>query len=186
MRATSCTPRSVLGIYQEHAVQDWALDAPGIVMEVAKFTYFQCQFTITFGFVIWVYIWRHGAYTMLRNCLFATFMLAVPGYIFYPTAPPRLLPSEGFIDPLATAALNQQGTLVKLFGNPYAAMPSLHTATAILVGVTGVLVARHLRREARVGGLSRRGAVLDRRDGQPLLPRRGRRRGRPRDRGRRS
>ena len=49
----------VLGIYHEHAVQDWALDAPDFVMEVAKFTYFQCQFTITFGFVIWVYIWRH-------------------------------------------------------------------------------------------------------------------------------
>jgi hypothetical protein len=134
----------VLGIYHEHAVQDWALDAPGFVMEVAKFTYFQCQFTITFAFVIWVYVWRHEAYTLLRNCLFATFMLAVPGYIFYPTAPPRLLLSEHFVDPLETATLNQQGTLVKLFGNPYAAMPSLHTATAILVGVTGVLVARHL------------------------------------------
>jgi PAP2 superfamily len=113
-------------------------------MEVAKFTYFQCQFTITFGFVIWVYIWRHEAYALLRNCLFATFMLAVPGYVFYPTAPPRLLAEENFIDPLAQATLNQQGTLVKLFGNPYAAMPSLHTATAILVGVTGVLVTRHL------------------------------------------
>ena len=65
---------------------------PDFVMEVAKFTYFQCQFTITFGFVLWVYIWRHYAYTLLRNTLFATFMLAVPGYIFYPTAPPRLLP----------------------------------------------------------------------------------------------
>ena len=41
------------------------------------------------------------------------------------------------------ADLNQQGTLVTLFGNPYAAMPSLHTATAILVGSCGVLVARH-------------------------------------------
>jgi membrane-associated phospholipid phosphatase len=133
-----------LGIYEELAVQHWALDAPGFVMDVARFTYFQCQFTITFAFVIWVYVRRHEAYTLLRNMLFATFMLAVPGYIFYPTAPPRLLPSEGFTDPLASAALNQQGTLVKLFGNPYAAMPSLHTATAILVGVTGVLVARHL------------------------------------------
>jgi membrane-associated phospholipid phosphatase len=134
----------VLGIYEEHAVQDWALDAPRFVMDVAKFTYFQCQFTITFAFVIWVYVRRHEAYALLRNSLFATFMLAVPGYIFYPTAPPRLLVSEHFMDPLETATLNQQGTLVKLFGNPYAAMPSLHTATAILVGVTGVLVARHL------------------------------------------
>lgn len=134
----------VLGIYHEHAVQDWALDAPGFVMDVARFTYFQCQFTITFAFVIWVYIWRHEAYALLRNCLFTTFVLAVPGYVVYPTAPPRLLPSEGFVDPLASTALNHQGTLVKLFGNPYAAMPSLHTATAILIGTTGVLVARHL------------------------------------------
>jgi membrane-associated phospholipid phosphatase len=70
-------------------------------------------------------------------------MLAVPGYILYPTAPPRLLVHEHFTDPLASATLNQQGTLVTLFGNPYAAMPSLHTATAILVGCCGVLVARH-------------------------------------------
>jgi membrane-associated phospholipid phosphatase len=133
-----------LGIYHELAVQRWALDAPDFVMAVARFTYFQCQFTITFAFVIWVYIWRNYAYMLLRNVLFATFMLAVPGYIFYPTAPPRLLPQLGFLDPLEDATLNQQGTLVQLFGNPYAAMPSLHTATAILVGATGVLVTRHL------------------------------------------
>jgi membrane-associated phospholipid phosphatase len=133
----------VLGVYQELAVQRWALDAPGFVMDVAKYTYFNCQFTITFGFVLWVYVRRHYAYTLLRNTLFATFMLALPGYVLYPTAPPRLLTSEGFVDPLKTAALNQSGFLVTLFGNPYAAMPSLHTGTAILVGTTGVLVARH-------------------------------------------
>ena len=133
-----------LGIFHELAVQQWALDAPDFVMAVARFTYFQCQFTITFGFVIWVYVWRNYAYMLLRNTLFATFMLAVPGYILYPTAPPRLLPELGFLDPLAEATLNQQGTLGKLFGNPYAAMPSLHTATALLVGATGVLVTRNL------------------------------------------
>jgi PAP2 superfamily len=134
----------VLGIYQELAVQRWAEDAPGFVMAVAKFTYFQCQFTITFAFVAWVYVRRHYAYTLLRNTLFATFMLALPGYVLYPTAPPRLLTSEGFVDSLQDAALNQSGFLVTLFGNPYAAMPSLHTGTAILVGSTGVLVTRHL------------------------------------------
>jgi PAP2 superfamily protein len=133
-----------LDIYDELAVQRWALDAPDFVMEVAKFTYFQCQFTITFAFVLWVYLRRHYAYTLLRNALFATFMLALPGYVLYPTAPPRLLPTEGFVDPLETAALNQSGFLVTFFGNAYAAMPSLHTATAVLVGVTGALVTRHL------------------------------------------
>jgi membrane-associated phospholipid phosphatase len=133
-----------LGIFQELAVQHWALNAPSFVLEVAKFTYFQCQFTITFGFVLWVYIRRHYAYTLLRNTLFTTFMLALPGYVLYPTAPPRLLVAYGFVDPLQTSTLNQHGILVKLFANPYAAMPSLHTATAILVGSTGVLVTRHL------------------------------------------
>ena len=90
-----------LGIYHELAVQHWALDAPDFVMEVAKFTYFQCQFTITFGFVLWVYVSAHYAYTLLRNVLFTTFMLALPGYILYPTAPPRMLPDEGFVDALA-------------------------------------------------------------------------------------
>ena len=166
----------VLGIYHEHAVQDWALDAPDFVMEVAKFTYFQCQFTITFGFVIWVYIWRNEAYMMLRNCLFATFMLAVPGYILYPTAPPRLLVAEHFIDPLQTATLNQQGTLVKLFGNPYAG----DAEPALGHGDPG----RRDRRAGHapsasprdLGALSGPRRVLDRGDGQSLLPRRRRRR----------
>ena len=132
----------VLGIYQELAVQRWAIDAPGFVMAVAKFTYFQCQFTITFGFVLWVYVRRNDAYTLLRNTLFATFMLALPGYILYPTAPPRMLPDEGFVDPLQHAALSQSGFLVTLFGNPYAAMPSLHAADALIVGVVLVTVSR--------------------------------------------
>ena len=138
-------------------------------MDIARFTYFQCQFTITFAFVIWVYVRRHHAYTLLRNVLFATFMLAVPGYILYPTAPPRLLPSEGFTDPLMSATLNQQGTLVTLFGNPYAAMPSLHTATAILVGARR---ARHATpaRPRHLGVLPRPGRLLDRGHRQPLLP----------------
>ena len=84
----------VLGIYHGARGAGWALDAPGFVMAVAKFTYFQCQFTITFGFVLWVYVRRHDAYTLLRNTLFATFMLALPGYILYPTAPPRMCPSR--------------------------------------------------------------------------------------------
>ena len=51
--------------------------------------------SITFAFVIWVYVRRNYAYTLLRNTLFATFMLAVPGYILYPTAPPRMLTDMG-------------------------------------------------------------------------------------------
>ena len=40
----------------------------------------------------------------------ASYSLGLIGYILYPTAPPRMLPELGFIDTLATADVNQQGT----------------------------------------------------------------------------
>src|SRR5215210_3934780 len=38
-----------LGINREVDVQRWAYDAPGVVMDVANWTYFNCQFTISFA-----------------------------------------------------------------------------------------------------------------------------------------
>lgn len=133
-----------LGIFHELDVQRWAHSAPDFVLAVAKFTYFQCQFTFTFAFVLWVYLFRPHAYQFLRNALLATFFGALPGYVLYPTAPPRMLPSLGFVDPLAGSALGPKNALIELLANPYAAMPSLHTATALLVGVWGVMITRSI------------------------------------------
>ena len=54
-------------------------------------------------------------------------MLGLFGYIFMPTAPPRLL-GLGFAD-------EHRDGIVNLAANPYAAMPSLHAADALIVGV---------------------------------------------------
>ena len=52
-----------------------------------------------------------------------------------PTAPPRMFPDFGFVDTLARfASLNHGSGLVQLASNPYAAMPSLHPADALIVG----------------------------------------------------
>ncbi len=54
-----------------------------------------------------------------------------------PTAPPRMFPTFGFLDTLATfGGLNHGSGLVELASNPYAAMPSLHAADALIVGVS--------------------------------------------------
>jgi hypothetical protein len=122
-------------------VQRWARGAPDIVMEIANWTYFNCQFTITFVFFVWVYARRNDVWPFLRNTFLTALFLGVVGYVRYPAAPPRLLPLDyGFVDTLASTALSQQSDAVALLANPYAAMPSLHTATAVLVGATGVLV----------------------------------------------
>ena len=130
-----------LGIFWELDVQRWARSAPGIVMDVANWTYFNCQFTITFAFFVWVYARRNKTWPLLRNTFLTTLLLGVIGYLTYPAAPPRLLPTDyGFVDTLAATALSQQSEAVARLANPYAAMPSLHTATALLVGATGVLI----------------------------------------------
>jgi hypothetical protein len=134
-----------LGLWHEQVVQQWALHAPAFVLEVANWTYLQCQFTITFAFLLWVYIWRNDAWSYLRNTVIIGFAIGIIGYIVYPCAPPRLLPKGlgyGFVDTLEHGSANAQGELIAALANPYAAMPSLHTATAILVGSSGVMLCR--------------------------------------------
>jgi membrane-associated phospholipid phosphatase len=65
------------------------------------------------------------------------------GYVLIPTAPPRMFPELGFVDTLASfGGLNHGSGLVELASNPYAAMPSLHSADALIVGVVMAVVVR--------------------------------------------
>jgi membrane-associated phospholipid phosphatase len=71
-------------------------------------------------------------------------VLGLVGYVLLPTAPPRMFPEVGFVDTLATfGGLNHGSGLVELASNPYAAMPSLHSADALIVGVVMAAVVRH-------------------------------------------
>jgi membrane-associated phospholipid phosphatase len=70
--------------------------------------------------------------------------LALVGYTLYPTAPPRLFPQDGFVDTINSfSGVNHDSAFVKLFINPYAAIPSMHCAFAMMIGVSGALIARH-------------------------------------------
>jgi hypothetical protein len=134
-----------LGLWHEQAIQQWTLHAPGFVLEIANWTYLQCQFTITFAFLLWVYLRRIDAWSYLRNTVIIGFTIGIIGYLSYPCAPPRLLPAQlgyGFVDTLQEGSASTQGGLVSALANPYAAMPSLHTATALLVGTSGVMLCR--------------------------------------------
>jgi membrane-associated phospholipid phosphatase len=60
------------------------------------------------------------------------------------SAPPRFFTSIGFEDTLGQfGGLNHGSGLVELASNPYAAMPSLHAADALIVGIVLASVARH-------------------------------------------
>lgn len=135
------TERS-LGIFRELSVQRFALHAPGIVLDIANWTYFNAQFTVTFAFLLWAYLRHTDRYTTIRNTVIAADAIGLIGYLAYPTAPPWMLPRLGFTDTLNQAAVNHHSGAIASLANPYAAMPSLHTAYALIFGASGVALAR--------------------------------------------
>jgi membrane-associated phospholipid phosphatase len=116
-------------------VQRVILESGGAVLVAVNWTYWFAQFPVIGLALLWIYFCRNDAFTRVRNWVLATNTLALVGYVFMPTAPPRLFPEEGFVDTLAvSAALNHGSGLVELASNPFAAMPSVHAADALIIG----------------------------------------------------
>ena len=132
-----------LGGLVELDLQRLVLDAPGILLHAANWTYWLSQFAVVSAVLLWVYLERTAAYVSLRNTLIVVNTLGLVGYVAMPTAPPRMLPEHGFVDTLSgSEALNHGSGIVELASNQYAAMPSLHAADALVVGVALALVVR--------------------------------------------
>jgi hypothetical protein len=65
-------------------------------------------------------------------------LIALIGYAFFPTAPPRFLPNYGFVDTVSyiTGTSARTSVVANEFFNPYAAVPSMHVAFAVMIGWT--------------------------------------------------
>jgi hypothetical protein len=107
------------------------------------------QYYTSFHFVVplavlAVLYWRRpGDYRWARSALGFATLLALVGFWLYPLAPPRLMPTLGFIDTVhGTQDFSQPdyGTLTALT-NQYAAMPSLHFGWSLWCGVVVAVLA---------------------------------------------
>jgi hypothetical protein len=131
-----------MGIFTELDVQHWALARPW-VLDVANTTYFHAHFAVTTCFMFWLYLRRNHHYYFVRNIIFSAMALALIGYILFPTAPPRMLTDLGFIDTLEkTADVNFNTGAVSLLSNPFAAVPSVHTCFAMIIGTSCFFLVR--------------------------------------------
>jgi membrane-associated phospholipid phosphatase len=93
--------------------------------------------------LLWVYLRRNEAFTRFRNTILLANVIGLIGYVLLPTAPPRFFTTIGFDDTLAQfGGLNHGSGLIELASNPYAAMPSLHAADALIVGIILASVVR--------------------------------------------
>jgi membrane-associated phospholipid phosphatase len=120
-----------------------AVESSTLLIQATSWTYWLSQFAVVGIALLWVYFRAHDRFYRLRDTLIAANLIGLAGYVLLPTAPPRMFPEAGFHDTLeAHAAVNHSSNLVAGFANPYAAMPSLHSADALIVGVTMALVVR--------------------------------------------
>jgi PAP2 superfamily protein len=112
------------------------------IIDFANFMYMNSHFVVTTAFLVWLYLFRNSYFYFVRNMFMVAMGLAVVGYALLPTAPPRMF--DEFTDTITQyAQVNHDSGLVKLFINPYAAIPSMHVAFSTMIGVTGALIARH-------------------------------------------
>jgi hypothetical protein len=112
------------------------------IIDFANFMYMNSHFVVTTAFLVWLYLFRNSSFYFVRNMFMVAMGLAVVGYALLPTAPPRMF--DEFTDTITQyAQVNHDSGLVRLFINPYAAIPSMHVAFSTMIGVTGALIARH-------------------------------------------
>jgi hypothetical protein len=136
-----------LGLFVEPAVHAWAT-ARAPVIDAASWMYLNSHFVITVVVLAWLYLRRNERFYFVRNMFMVAMGLALVGYAAFPTAPPRFMPEWGFTDSVAAfTGVKADSASADLLFNPFAAVPSMHVAFALMIGVTMAHLVR--RRWAR-------------------------------------
>jgi membrane-associated phospholipid phosphatase len=131
-----------LGLFFEPGFQAWAM-GERILVDFANFAYVNSHFIVTTCVLVWLYLRHNRHFYFVRNMFMVAMALALVGYLALPTAPPRFLPELGFVDTISYYAdVHHDSALVTLFFNPYAAVPSMHVAFALLIAVPAALIVR--------------------------------------------
>ena len=131
------------GLFFEQGLQAWAMGQRALI-DVANFMYVNSHFVMTTGALVWLYLRHNDRFYFVRNMFMVAMGLALVGYVLLPTAPPRFFPELGFVDTIAYYVnVKHDSGLVALFFNPYAAVPSMHVAFALMVAVPALLVVRN-------------------------------------------
>ncbi|HET8895047.1 MAG TPA: phosphatase PAP2 family protein [Gaiellaceae bacterium] len=111
-------------------------DSSSWLLTAAAWTYWNSEFTVVGLALLWVYLRRHEYFARFRNTVLLANVLGLIGYVVWPTAPPWMFTSY-FVN-----GTDHSGGLLAALANPYAAMPSLHAADALIVGVLLYAVCR--------------------------------------------
>ncbi len=108
-----------------------------------NFYYESFHFVVPLAVLAVLYIRRPAEYRWARSALGFATLLALLGFWLFPLAPPRLMPTLGFIDTVHGVqdfSKPDYGTLTAVT-NQYAAMPSLHFGWSLWCGLVIAILA---------------------------------------------
>ena len=123
-------------LFVEPSIQAWA-SGSHFVMVLASWLYVNAQSSITIAALLYLYLRHNRNFYFVRNMFMIAMAIALVGYMVFPTAPPRFMPEWGFIDTVSdftpVNVSHTSASMSALF-NPYAAVPSMHVAFALMIG----------------------------------------------------
>ncbi|HEX2103840.1 MAG TPA: phosphatase PAP2 family protein [Solirubrobacteraceae bacterium] len=132
-----------LGVFAEPSVQAWA-SGSRLIIDAASWTYVNAQSTITTAALVYLYLAHNRSFYFVRNMFAVAIAIAMVGYVVVPTAPPRFFPEWGFVDSVAElTGVRHDSVVAHALFNPYAAIPSMHVAFALMIAVPIARLARH-------------------------------------------
>jgi hypothetical protein len=131
-------------LFVEPSIQAWA-SGSHLVMVLASWLYVNAQGSITIAALLYLYLRHNRSFYFVRNMFMVGMAIALVGYTVFPTAPPRFFPEWGFADTVADLTpvnvSHASASMSSLF-NPYAAVPSMHVAFALMIGWPLALLVR--------------------------------------------
>jgi membrane-associated phospholipid phosphatase len=130
-----------LHLFVERSVQAWSLRTEAI-NDAASWMYINTHFVVTTVTLAFVYLRRNEHFYFVRNMFMVAMGIALVGYVVFPTAPPRMLPSLGFQDSVADFTHVTDNSSVNALYNPYAAVPSMHVGFALMLSLSMIRMAR--------------------------------------------
>jgi hypothetical protein len=133
-RAILDAERSVHTLFEAHLER--AVGRIGALSAATRAVYWISEFVLLVLALTWAYFANRGLYARFRDSVLVANVVGLLGYLLFPTAPPRLFGGAGFANRFSGQPPPEHaGGLIAFAANPYAAMPSIHAADALLIGV---------------------------------------------------